>query len=84
MLLVRCLEKEPRIQKTSTKNIKQNWKDLAKATEGSFEFINDAVSSCGVLGDLLGESGKQVMGMIQGIATAGIATGYSYQDGGSK
>ncbi len=59
--------------KDSTKNIKQNWKDLAKATEGSFEFINDAVSSCGVLGDLLGESGKQVMGMIQGIATAGIA-----------
>lgn len=57
----------------ATKDIKQDWKTLSKSTEGCFEFVNDAVASCGVLGDLLGESGQQVMGMIQGVATAGIA-----------
>lgn len=59
--------------KKSSSDVKQNWKDLAKSTEGCFDFINDAVSGCSVLGDLLGDTGKQVMGMIQGIATAGIA-----------
>lgn len=59
--------------KKSSSDVKQNWKDLAKSTEGCFDFINDAVSGCSVLGDLLGDTGKQVMRMVQGIATAGIA-----------
>lgn len=59
--------------KKSTGDIKKDWKDLAKSTEGCFDFINDAVASCSVLGDILGESGQQIIGMIQGVATAGIA-----------
>lgn len=57
----------------STNDIKKDWKDLAKSTEGCFDFVNDAVASCSVLGDILGESGQQIIGMIQGVATAGIA-----------
>lgn len=61
--------------KKSTGEVKNDWANLAKSTKGCFDFVNEAVASCGVLGDLLGESGKQVMGMIQGVATAGIAMG---------
>lgn len=57
----------------STKDIKKNWQNLAKSTEGCFDFINNAIGSCGVLADLIGDSGQAVMGMIQGVATAGIA-----------
>lgn len=57
----------------STEDIKKNWQNLAKSTEGCFDFINDAISSCSILGDLLGESGQATLGMIQTIATAGIA-----------
>lgn len=35
--------------------------------------MNDAIASCDVLSDLLGDSGKATMEMIQGIAMAGIA-----------
>lgn len=59
--------------KKETNDIKKDWKDLAKSTEGCFSFINDAVASCSVLGDILGESGQEIIGMIQGVATAGIA-----------
>ena len=59
--------------KHSSGNIKTDWKNLASATEGCFNFINDAIDSCDVLGDLLGETGKSTIAMIQGVATAGIA-----------
>lgn len=59
--------------KHSSGNIKTDWKNLASATEGCFSFINDAIDSCDVLGDLLGETGKSTIAMIQGVATAGIA-----------
>lgn len=59
--------------KHSSGNIKTDWKNLASATEGCFNFINDAINSCDVLGDLLGETGKSTIAMIQGVATAGIA-----------
>lgn len=59
--------------KHSSGNIKTDWKNLASATEGCFNFINDAIDSCDVLGDLLGETGKSTIQMIQGVATAGIA-----------
>lgn len=59
--------------KHSSGNIKTDWKNLASATEGCFSFINDAIDSCDVLGDLLGETGKSTIQMIQGVATAGIA-----------
>lgn len=59
--------------KHSSGNIKTDWKNLASATEGCFSFINDAIDSCDVLGDLLGETGKSTIAMIQGVTTAGIA-----------
>lgn len=59
--------------KHSSGNIKTDWKNLASATEGCFNFVNDAINSCDVLGDLLGETGKSTIQMIQGVATAGIA-----------
>lgn len=59
--------------KHSSGNIKTDWKNLASATEGCFSFINDAIDSCDVLGDLIGDTGKSTIQMIQGVATAGIA-----------
>lgn len=59
--------------KKSSKEIKQDWSNLASATEGCFDFVNDAIDSCDVLGDLIGDTGKSTINMIQGIATAGIA-----------
>lgn len=59
--------------KKSSKEIKTDWNNLAQATEGCFDFVNDAIDSCDVLGDLIGETGKSTINMVQGIATAGIA-----------
>ena len=59
--------------KHSSGNIKTDWKNLASATEGCFNFVNDAIDSCDVLGDLIGDTGKSTIQMIQGVATAGIA-----------
>ena len=57
----------------ASEEVGEKWKKLGKATAGCFDFINDAVGSCSVLSDVLGESGQQTMGMIQGVVTAGIA-----------
>lgn len=59
--------------KKTSKEIKTDWHNLANATEGVFDFVNDAIDSCDVLGDLIGETGKSTINMVQGIATAGIA-----------
>jgi tape measure domain-containing protein len=59
--------------KKTSDDIKRDWSNLAKATEGTFDFINDAIDSCDVLGDLIGDSGKATIQMLQGVATAGIA-----------
>lgn len=56
----------------SSKQIKTEWSNLASSTEGVFGFINDAIDSCDVLGDLIGENGKATLDMLQGITTAGI------------
>lgn len=56
----------------ASQEIGDKWKNLGKSTKGCFEFVNDAVGSCNVLSDVIGESGQQTMGMIQGVATAGI------------
>ncbi len=59
--------------KSSSQEIKRNWKNLADATEGSFDFVIDAIDSCSVLGDLIGDSGKEMVNMLQSVAMAGIA-----------
>lgn len=59
--------------KKTSKQIKTDWKDLSNATQGCFDFVNDAISSCSVLGDLIGDNGKATMDMIMGVTQAGIA-----------
>lgn len=66
-------KKSEKGSKKSSKEIKQDWNNLASATEGCFDFVNDAIDSCDVLGDLIGVTGKSTINMVQGIATAGIA-----------
>lgn len=61
--------------KKSSTDIKRDWKNLAGATDACFDFVNDAVDSCSVLGDLIGDTGKSTIQMVQGVATAGIAMG---------
>ena len=71
--LTQVFKKQQDGSKKTSKQIKTDWSNLADATEGCFNFINDAIDSCDVLGDLLGETGKSTIQMIQGVATAGIA-----------
>lgn len=59
--------------KNSKKQIQVEWTDLAKATEGCFDFVQDAIDSCEVLGDVIGDTGKAMISTLSGIATAGIA-----------
>lgn len=71
--LTQVFKKQQDGSKKTSKQIKTDWSNLADATEGCFNFVNDAINSCDVLGDLLSETGKSTIAMIQGVATAGIA-----------
>lgn len=71
--LTEVFKKQQDGSKKTSKQIKTDWKNLSKSTEACFDFVNDAIASCDVLSDLLGDSGKATMEMIQGIAMAGIA-----------
>lgn len=71
--LTQVFKKQQDGSKKTSKQIKTDWSNLADATEGCFNFVNDAINSCDILGDLLGETGKSTIAMIQGVATAGIA-----------
>lgn len=59
--------------KHSSGDIKTDWKNLADATDSCFDFVLDAVDSCDVLKDLIGDTGASTIQMVQGMATAGIA-----------
>lgn len=59
--------------KKTSKQIKTDWKNLGDATKACFDFVDDAIDSCSVLGDMLGDTGKSVISILSGIATAGIA-----------
>lgn len=71
--LTQVFKKQQDGSKKTSKQIKTDWSNLADATEGCFNFVNDAINSCDVLGDLIGDTGKSTIQMIQGVATAGIA-----------
>lgn len=71
--LTQVFKKQQDGSKKTSEQIETDWSNLADATEGCFNFVNDAINSCDVLGDLLGETGKSTIAMIQGVATAGIA-----------
>lgn len=57
----------------STEDIKKDWINLSKSTDECFDFVNDAIAGCSVLGDLIGDAGKSSISMLQGLASAGIA-----------
>lgn len=59
--------------KHSSGDIKTDWKNMANATDACFDFVLDAVDSCDVLKDLIGDTGASTIQMVQGVATAGIA-----------
>lgn len=59
----------------ATGQIKNNWKNLSDSAEGCFAFVNDAVGGCEALGDIMGETGRSSLQMLQTVATAGIAMG---------
>lgn len=61
--------------KKSSSDIKRDWKNMANATDACFDFVLDAVDSCDVLKDLIGDTGASTIQMVQGVATAGIAMG---------
>ncbi len=71
--LTNVFKKQQDGSKKTSKQIKTDWKDLSNATEACFDFVDDAISSCSVLGDLIGDNGKATMDMIMGITQAGIA-----------
>lgn len=59
--------------KKSSKQIDSDWNNLASSLKGCFDFVNDAIDSCSVLSDLIGDSGTQTIQMLQGITMAGVA-----------
>lgn len=71
--LTQVFKKQQDGSKKTSEQIKTDWSNLADATEGCFNFVNDAIDSCDVLGDLIGDTGKSTIQMIQGVAMAGIA-----------
>ncbi|AMR32387.1 hypothetical protein A0256_13625 [Mucilaginibacter sp. PAMC 26640] len=61
--------------KKSAQQIQIDWSNLAKATSGSFNFINDAVQSTAFLKDALGEVGATALSSLT--ATAAVAVSVS-------
>lgn len=59
--------------KKSSKQIDSDWNNLASSLKGCFDFVNDAIDSCSVLSDLIGDTGAQTIHMLQGITMAGVA-----------
>ena len=66
-------KKQQEGSKKTSKQIKTDWKNLGDATKACFDFVDDAIDSCSVLGDMLGDTGKSVISTLSGIATAGVA-----------
>ena len=59
--------------KDSAEKIKKNWKKLGEATKSSFEFVEDAVNSCAVLKDLIGDVGSTAISSMAACASAAVA-----------
>ena len=59
--------------KDSAAKIKKNWKNLAEATDKSFEFVTDAIDSCEFLKDAIGDVGATAISSLATIAATSIA-----------
>ena len=66
-------KKQQNGSKKTAEQIKNDWSNLGDATKDCFDFVDDAIDSCSVLSDLLGETGQSVISTLSGIATAGVA-----------
>lgn len=59
--------------KTSAKDIKKNWKQLGESTAASFQFVSDAIDSCGPLKDAIGDVGATAISSLASTAAVAIA-----------
>ena len=77
--LSNVFKKEQDGSKKTAKQIKTDWSNLSEATKACFDFVDDAIDSCSVLSDILGDTGKSVISTLSGIATAGVAMAEAIQ-----
>ena len=77
--LSNVFKKEQDGSKKTAKQIKTDWSNLSEATKACFDFVDDAIDSCSVLSDILGDTGKAVISTLSGIATAGVAMAEAIQ-----
>lgn len=77
--LSNVFKKEQEGSKKTAKQIKTDWSNLSDATKACFDFVDDAIDSCSVLSDILGDTGKSVISTLSGIATAGVAMAEAIQ-----
>lgn len=59
--------------KTSAKDIKKNWKQLGESTAASFQFVSDAIDSCGPLKDAIGDVGATAISSLASTAAVAVA-----------
>lgn len=59
--------------KDSASKIKKNWKNLADATKSSFDFVQDAISSCDFLADAIGDVGATAISSLATVAATAVA-----------
>ena len=77
--LSNVFKKEQEGSKKTAKQIKTDWSNLSDATKACFDFVDDAIDSCSVLSDILGDTGMSVISTLSGIATAGVAMAEAIQ-----
>ncbi|GEM_PF-3359684 len=61
--------------KKSSDQIKGDWVNLAKATEGAFKFVDDIVQSTDFLKEAIGEVGQTAISSLATVASVSVAVG---------
>ena len=59
--------------KDSANDVKMNWKNLAAATEASFDFVKDAIDSADFLKDAIGDVGAAAISSLATVAAVSIS-----------
>lgn len=67
------MEESARDSGKTAGEIKKDWISLAKATEGSFKFVQDAINSADFLKEAIGEVGATAIASLSTIASVSIA-----------
>ena len=63
----------------AARNIKRNWKQLGRATEDSFAFVQDAIGSAEFLKDAIGEIGETAISSLSTVATMAVTVAAAIQ-----